>query len=153
MSDPLRRRVADAAARAGYGPADLEQIAVALWEDYTPGDRLDTRRLTVVADTAIELCADSLIRPGTLLDLLAAYRAEHGERWRQAFWSTRTAIAQRRRTGRALPALWATDEADIALDALAALQALTGRSAEALLADPAVLAPGAPHLMGVPDAA
>lgn len=96
MTDPLRQRVADAARATGYSAADLEQIAVAVWPDYTPGDLLDGQRLQAIADTVLPLCRDSL-PAGAAGDLVAAYRAEHGDQWRTRFWQVRQGIAERRR--------------------------------------------------------
>lgn len=149
MTDTLRAEVAAQARRGGYGAADLEQIATAAWPDFTPGHRLNANRLKAMAEVILPLCIDGLVRPGAIAPVLAAYRSEHPDDWRDRFWQTRQRIAASRRSGPPLPPLWAQDEHDLAATGLPALQALTGRSADDLMADPAVTA----EARGVPHAA
>lgn len=142
MSNP-RERVAAAARAAGLGAADLEQIATALWPDYTPGDTLTDRRLhalCVEPDGPIALCRDSHVQTGTLTRLLAAYRDEHGDQWRTAFWHARLRIARTHRGTEPRPPIWGPGESLDAAEGLPALEALTGRAIDDLITDPDVLA-------------
>ena len=86
MSSEQRRRLATAAANAGYPASLLPAVAQATLPTYTAGQQLADRQLGQVAD-AVELLAEAELSAEQVGALIAAcrQRAPHG--WRETFWA------------------------------------------------------------------
>ena len=86
MSSEQRRRLATAAANAGYPASVLPAVAQATLPTYTAGQQLADRQLGHVAD-AVELLAEAGLSAEQVGALIAAcrQRAPHG--WRETFWA------------------------------------------------------------------
>jgi hypothetical protein len=84
MSEGQRRRLATAAADAGYPSGLLAAIAHATLPTYAPGQRLTDHGVGQVAD-AVELLAEAGLCAELVDALLGACRAREPERWRERF--------------------------------------------------------------------
>jgi len=86
VSGEQRRRLATAAAHAGYPGTLLAAIAEATLPGYAAGDRLSDEHLGQVAD-AVELLAEAGLSAERAGALLGACRERSPERWRERFWT------------------------------------------------------------------
>jgi hypothetical protein len=85
MSGEQRRRLATAAAGAGYPGALLQSIAQGTLANYAAGRELVEQQLGQVAD-AVELLAEAGLSAEQVGAPLAACRRRAPEGWRERFW-------------------------------------------------------------------
>ena len=86
MSGEQRRRLATAAASAGYPGTLLAAIAQATLPGYTAGQQLGERQLAAVVD-AVEVLAEAGLSAEQTRALLDAWRERAPQHWRERFWA------------------------------------------------------------------